>query len=103
VPAGVSGDLDRAGAGELQHPQRLALAPLAWAGQLLAAECLAAGPDRVQGVALGLGATSPLGSVDLDHPLAMIGQEAGQPSAVAARPLQRPAAATGRSVNHIPQ
>jgi hypothetical protein len=35
VPAGIGGDLDGAGPGELEHPQRLPLAPLPWAGQLL--------------------------------------------------------------------
>jgi drug/metabolite transporter (DMT)-like permease len=53
VAAGVGGDLDRAGAGQLQHPQRLPPATLARAGQVLTAQCLPAGPDRVQGVALG--------------------------------------------------
>jgi hypothetical protein len=96
VTAAICGDLDRTGAGELQHPQRLPLAPLAWTGQLLAAECLPAGPDGVQGVALGLGAAAPLGPVDLGHPLAMVQQEAGQARAVAAGALQRPAAAAQR-------
>ncbi len=93
MPAGVGSDLDRAGPGELEHPQRLAVATLAWAGQLAAAERLPAGEDGIQGVALGLGAAGPLGPVDLDHPLAPVGQEARQPGAVAAGPLQRPAAA----------
>jgi hypothetical protein len=77
VAAGIRAHLDGAGAGELQHSQRLALAPLAWAGQLVAAECFSSSSDRVQGVALGLGAAGPLGPIDLDDPLAMIGQEAG--------------------------
>jgi hypothetical protein len=51
VPAGVGGDLDRAGPGELKHPQRLAVTILAWAGQLFAAERLPAGGDGIQGVA----------------------------------------------------
>jgi len=34
----------------------------------------------------------PLGPVDLDHPLVLVGQEAGQPAAIAAGALQRPAA-----------
>jgi hypothetical protein len=93
VPAGVGSDLDRAGPGELEHPQRLVVTTPAWAGQLFAAERLPAGEDGIQGVALGLGAAGPLGPVDLDHPLAPVGQEARQPGAVAAGPLQRPAAA----------
>jgi len=96
VPAGVGAHLDGAGAGELQHPQRLPLATLPWAGQVFATQCLPAGPDRVQRVALGLRATGPLGPVDLGHPLTTIQQEAGQPRAVATSALQRPAAAPWR-------
>jgi hypothetical protein len=51
--------------------------------------------DRVQGVALGPGAPRrPLGPTDLDHPLAVGLQEAGQPGAVAAGPFHRPTAPT---------
>jgi hypothetical protein len=53
---------------------------LARAGQVLAGQRFAAGPDRIQGVALGpVAATRPPGPVDLDHPLAMVDQKAGQP------------------------
>jgi hypothetical protein len=93
VPAAIGGDLDRASAGQLQHPQRLPLATLAWAGQVLAAQCFPAGPDGVQRVALGAAAApGPLGPVDLNHPLALGGQNAREPGAVAAGALQRPAA-----------
>jgi hypothetical protein len=37
----------------------------------------------------------PLGPADLDDPLAVLGQEPGQAGAVAARPLDRPAATAG--------
>ena len=51
----------------------------------------AAGPDGVQGVALGpVAAPGPLGPVDLDHPLALVDQKLGQPGPIAARPLQGP-------------
>ena len=78
----------------MQHPKGLALATLPWAGQMVAAQSLPASSDGVQQVALGAGpAAGPHGPVDLDHPLTLVGQEAGQASAVAAGALQRPAAA----------
>jgi hypothetical protein len=67
VPAGIGADLDGTGPGDLEHPQGLALAALPRASQVLATQRLAAGPDRVQRVALGLGAAAPLGPVDLGH------------------------------------
>ena len=61
------------------------------AGQVLAGQRFAAGPDGVQGVALGaVAAAWPLGPVDLDHPLAMVDQKAGQPRPVAPRPFKGP-------------
>jgi hypothetical protein len=64
---------------------------LAWGGQLVAGQRLPPSPDRVQGVALGaVAAAWPFGPVDLDHPLAMVDQEAGQPCPVAPGPFQRP-------------
>ncbi len=79
------------GAGGVQHPQRLPVPALAWAGQVLAGQRFAAGPDRVQGIALGaVAAAGPLGPVDLDHPLTLVDQEAGQPGPIAAGPFQRP-------------
>jgi hypothetical protein len=70
------------------------VATLARAGQVLTTACVSASPDGVQRVALGAG-TAPwsLGPVDLHDPLALVGQEAGQPRPIAAGPLQRPAAA----------
>jgi hypothetical protein len=60
---------------------------------VLTAQRLPARADRVQGIALGtVAAAWPLGPVDLDGPLALIGQEAGQPCPVAAAAFQRPAA-----------
>src|SRR6266516_2189614 len=70
------------------------MATLAWAGELVTGERFAAGADGVKRVALGGGAAASLGPVDLDHPLAMGEQEAGQARAVAAGALQRPAATT---------
>jgi hypothetical protein len=97
VAAGVGGHLDRARAGQLQHAEGLSVATLARAGQVLTTERLAAGADRVQRVALGtVAAWWSLGPVDLGHPLAITEEEAGQPGAVAAAALQRPAAAAGR-------
>src|SRR6266508_2609032 len=63
LPAGVGGDLDRTRAGKLQHPQRLPLAALPRAGQVLATQRLAAGADRVQRVALGAVAVQHRGGV----------------------------------------
>jgi hypothetical protein len=61
---------------------------------MVAAQGLPAGSDGVQQVALGAApASGPLGPVDLDHPLTLGGQEAGQAGAVAAGALHRPAAA----------
>jgi len=91
LPAGVRADVHDGGAGGVQHPDRLPVAALAWGGQVLAGQRLPAGADGVQGVALGaVAATRPLGPVDLDHPLAMVEQEAGQPGPVAPGPFQRP-------------
>jgi hypothetical protein len=56
-----------------------------------AATCWRHGPDGVQGVALGpVAAPGPLGPVDLDHPLAMVDQEPGQPGPIAPGPFQGP-------------
>jgi hypothetical protein len=75
------------------------VATLAGAGQVVTAKRLPAGPDGVQRVALGaVAAAGPLGPVDLGHPLTLGGQEAGQPGAVAAGPLQRPAAPSRRAL-----
>jgi hypothetical protein len=61
------------------------------------AKRLVGGPDRVQGVAFGAGAAGwPLGSTDLDDPLAVLWQEPCQAGAEAARPLDCPAATAGQ-------
>jgi hypothetical protein len=61
--------------------------------QVVTGQGLPRRPEGVQGVALGAGAARrPLGPPDLDHPLAAGLQEGGQPSAVAAGALHRPAA-----------
>jgi hypothetical protein len=97
VAAGIRGDLDRARAGQLQHPQRLPVPTLAGTGQVVTAKRFPAGPDRVQRVALSaVTAAGPLGPVDLGHPFAPVGQEAGQAGAVGAGALHRPAAAARR-------
>jgi threonine/homoserine efflux transporter RhtA len=54
---------------------------LAWAGQVLAGQRFAAGPDGVQGVAFGaVAAAWPLGPADLDHPLAMVDSKLVSPA-----------------------
>src|SRR5829696_8975872 len=61
------------------------------AGEVVPGQGLAAGPDGIQHVALGpVAAPGPLGPVDLDHPLTLVDQKPGQPSPIAARPLQGP-------------
>lgn len=91
VAASVGTHLHELAAGGVQHPQRLALATLARAGELVTRERFAASPDRIQRVALGAAAAAgPLGPVDLDHPLALGAQEGGQSGAVAAGAFQRP-------------
>jgi hypothetical protein len=63
---------------------------------MVVGEGLPRGADGVQGLALGPGAPRrPLGPADLHHPLAPGLQEGGQPGAVAASALHRPAAPTG--------
>jgi hypothetical protein len=53
-----------------------------------AGQGFAAGPDGVQGVALGgVAAPGPLGPVDLDHPLALVNQQPGQPGPIAPGPF----------------
>ena len=72
-------------------PVEAAVPLRAWVGEVVAGQGLAAGPDRVQHVALGpVAAPGPRGPVDLDHPLALVDQKPGQPGPRAARPLQRP-------------
>jgi hypothetical protein len=64
---------------------------LAGCGEVVAGEGFAAGSDRVQGVALGpVTASGPRGPVDLDHPLALVDQEPGQPGSIAAGAFQGP-------------
>jgi hypothetical protein len=87
LAAGVRPSLDDARPGGVQHPYRLAVPPLARAGEVVAGQGFAAGPDGVQHIALGpVAAPRPLGPVDLDYPLAPVGQKAGQPGAVTAGP-----------------
>jgi hypothetical protein len=78
-------------AGALQHPDRLPVAAPARLREPLALKRLVGGPDRVEPVGLGAGAARrALGPIDLDHPLALLEQVAGQPGAVAAGRLDRP-------------
>jgi hypothetical protein len=81
----------------VQDPERLPMPTLAWAGEMVAGQGIAASPDRVQHIALGaVAAAGPLGPVDTVHPLAPVDQEPGQPRPIAARPLQRPHPPAGR-------
>jgi hypothetical protein len=67
------------------------VATLAWRGLVVAGQGFAAGSDGVQGVALGpVAAAGPRGPVDLDHPLALVDQEPGQPGSIAAGSFQGP-------------
>src|SRR5215218_6076006 len=91
LAAGVRPGRHDSAAGGGQHPDRLAVPALAWPGEVVAGQGLVAGPDGVQGVALGpVAAPGPLGPVDLDHPLAMVDQEPGQPGPIAPGPFQGP-------------
>ena len=91
LAAGVRPGRHDSAAGGVQHPDRLAVPALAWPGEVVAGQGLVAGPDGVQGVALGpVAAPGPLGPVDLDHPLAMVDQEPGQPGPIASGPFQGP-------------
>jgi hypothetical protein len=86
-----------AAAGGQQHAQRLPLPPTPWGGQVVLAERLTGGPDRVQRVALGATPGGrPLGPTHLDDLLAVLLQEPCQAGAEAARPLDRPAATIGQ-------
>jgi hypothetical protein len=79
------------GPGGVQHSHRLPVPALAGAGEVVAGQGLAAGPDGVQGVALGaVAAAGPLGPVDLDHPLALVDQQPGQPGPRVPRRFQGP-------------
>ena len=67
------------------------MAPLAWRGEVVAGQGFAAGPDRVQHVAVGpVAAPGPLGPVDLDHPLALVDQKPGQPGPITPGSFQGP-------------
>jgi hypothetical protein len=91
LAAGVGPGGHDGAAGGVQHPDCFSVAALAGAGEVVAGQGFAAGPDGVQGVALGpVAAAGSLGSVDLDHPLALVGQKPGQPGPIAARPFQGP-------------
>jgi hypothetical protein len=58
---------------------------------LVAAERLAGGSGRIQGIGLGaVAASGPLGPVQLHHPLSVAMEEPGQAGAVAAGALDRP-------------
>jgi len=86
------GVVDRAGpcphravAGGQQHADGLPVATPAWLGQVLAAQRLAGCWSGVQVIGLGaVAARRAGGTVDLDHPLALLEQGGGEPSPVAA-------------------
>ena len=84
-------------AGGQQDPQRLTVTTGARLGQLLPGQHFPCRSGRVQHIALGAVASGrPLGPVHLDHPLAVVGQQAGQPGTEAARALHRPHSAAWR-------
>jgi hypothetical protein len=81
---------DGAFASSEQDAQRFAVAASSWLGWVLSGECFAGRAGGVEPVGLGAVATSrPRWPIDLDHPLALLEQEAGQPGAEAARALDR--------------
>ena len=88
---GVAGGLDRGAAGRQPHRQGGSWTGRSGLGELITAEGLAGGPDRVQRIRLGaMAAGSPRGPIQL-HNLFLVGsQEPGQPGAVAAGALDRP-------------
>jgi hypothetical protein len=78
-----------------QHGQRLPVTTTTRRQEMIVGEGLPRRADGVQGVALGPGAPQrPLGPTDLHHPLAPGLEERGQPDAVAAGTLHRPATPT---------
>jgi hypothetical protein len=95
----------RAAPGGEQRPEGLPLTAAAREGRPILAKHLPSGPDRVQRVALGAGATGwPLGSAHLDDPLTTLLQHRGQAGAEAARSLHRPqAAARNMTVGKVEQ
>jgi hypothetical protein len=79
--------------GGQQHPQRFAVAAAARQRLVLVAKGLPSRTDRIDRVGLGAGrAGGALGPGDLHDPLAVGVQKCGQPGAVAAGALDRPAA-----------
>ena len=78
-------------AGGQQHPQRFSVAAGPRLGEVLSGQHLPSRSGRIQRIALGAVASGwPLGPVHLNHQLAMIGQQAGQPGTEAAGALHRP-------------
>jgi hypothetical protein len=87
LAAGIRPGGHDAGPGGVQHPQGLPMPPLAWRGEVVTGQGIAAGPDRVQHSALGaVAAPGPRGPVDLNHPLTLVDQKPGQPGPIAPRP-----------------
>ena len=74
--------------GGQQRPQRLAFSAAARRRGPLLLEHAASGPDRVEGIALAAPAALPPQPADLEHPLAVLGPEAGQAGPERAGPLR---------------
>jgi hypothetical protein len=68
--------VDRAFPCSYQRLQRLALAASPWCGRPLLGQCAARSTDRVERIGLAARAALPTQPADLEHPLAMTGQEA---------------------------
>jgi hypothetical protein len=79
-----------------QYPQGLAVTAGPRCGQVFPAEGFAGGADRVQVIGLCTVATRRTGgSIDLDHPFAVLEQRCGEPGAVTSRALDGPHPALG--------
>ena len=102
APAGI----DRALAGEHQHPQHLASSVGARVGRMAARQRGPGRPHGIEGVRLAAAARAATpGPVDLHHLLAGAQQVAAQPGAVGATSLERPGARThaqGRDAGQRP-
>ena len=79
-----------------QYPQGLAVTQGPRCGQVFPAEGFAGGADRVQVIGLCTVATRRTGgSIDLDHPFAVLEQRCGEPGAVTSRALDGPTRRSG--------
>src|SRR5438552_3465958 len=72
-----------------QRPERLPFAAAARRCRTFLFEHAARGPDRVERIGLSARAALPAQAADLEHLLAVIGEEAGQAGAIGAGALDR--------------